>query len=95
MPVYPVTFDEALAIVRVRMPDESATVRSNVAEALLARVPQRVRSLAAARSLSDDDVRRHASIATDNGLFDPTDSSFTTACELVRQERGLPRLHDR
>jgi hypothetical protein len=34
MPTRPLTFDEALAIVRPMMPDESDTVLSNVAERL-------------------------------------------------------------
>jgi hypothetical protein len=93
MDIYPVTFDEALALVRVRMPDESSTIMSNTAEALLGRVPLRVRQIACAKRLSHDDIRRHAWVATANGPFDPNDDSFTTACELVRREWSLPPLH--
>jgi hypothetical protein len=94
MPTQPVTFDEALALVRVRMPDESATVISNVAEALLSYVPLRTRQIACAKRLPHIDIQRHAWIATSNGPFDPNDNSFTTACELVRREWNLPPLHD-
>jgi hypothetical protein len=50
--------------------------------------------LKCARQLPDDEVKRHAAIATDNGLRIPDDESFTSACEVVRRERGLPPLHD-
>lgn len=94
MSVYPTTFDEALALIRIRMPDESSTVVSNTAEALLARVPLRVRQFAAAKRLPPDEIRRHAWVATANGPFDPDEDSFTTACELVRRAWGLPPLHE-
>ena len=55
---------------------------------------QAIKQIAAARDLSDGELRRHASIATDNGPFDENDTSFTTACEHVRRERGLPPLHE-
>lgn len=46
-----------------------------------------------ARALPDDELRRHAWIATANGPFDPEDGSFTTICELVRRERNIAPLH--
>jgi hypothetical protein len=97
MPLLPEGADFAKAMDRVNcdMPDETYTVRNGVAEALLGRSRQRDRQLIEARKLSDDEVRRHASIATDNGPFDPQDISFTAACEWVRRERGLPHLHSR
>ncbi len=34
LPARPITYDEAMAIVREQMPDETMTIRSNVAESL-------------------------------------------------------------
>lgn len=56
--------------------------------------PQRRRFMTQARKLSDDDVRRHASVVTQNGTLRHDDNSFTACCEWVRQERGLPKLHE-
>ena len=55
--------------------------------------PTKEHQLREARRLSDDDVRRHAWIATANGGWSYDDISFTGCCERVRQERKLPPLH--
>ncbi len=55
---------------------------------------QRLRFMMQARALPDDEIRRHAWVATANGPFDEGDDSFTTCCELVRREKRLPPLHE-
>lgn len=67
------------------------------AESALRRVlnsePQQRVFIAQAWRLPDDEIRRHAWVATANGPFSYDDESFTTACEIVRQRKHLRPLH--